>query len=334
MNELSLAELERRWAHIEAAIDATADIDRWCSGPDWIIPVHTGFGPDAETLLLTDDGPEPGFALLARYRLSDGRRMLAGLEPLWGFASPLIAPDVERTVAAVARHLAADDGWDVLVLPGMPMPDRPTSYAARVVAGLGSLGEVRAGQGMTRQVGDLGDGHEAWLARRTPRFRRNLRQANDRAEHHGVTYLDVSDQQDLFDRLLLIESRTWKGAEESGITSPDMSTTYRAMVERLQVRGRLRAHVARCDGADIGYILGGVRNGRYRGLQLSYTESAEHLSVGNLLQHRQIELLCRNGEATVYDLGMDLDYKRRWADHEVSSFTIVIERPGGPSTAS
>ncbi|MGI9613732.1 MAG: GNAT family N-acetyltransferase [Acidimicrobiales bacterium] len=331
MNVFTLAEIDAKSSEIEAALEATDEIDRWCSGPDWVIPVHHGFAPDASTLLLeTTASATPGFALLARYRLADGRRMLAGLEPLWGFASPLIGSDIGVLASSLATHLSIDDGWDVLVLPGMPMPETPTAFTAEVVRALGTLGEVRIGEGMTRQVVDLADGYDEWLARRSRTFRRNLRHAAERAAREGVTYESVSDYDGVFERLLAVEERSWKGADDSGITSSEMRATYAAMTERLASQGRLRAHVARCGGEDIGYIVGGVRAGRYRGLQLSFVQEAESLSVGHLLQSHQLQLLVTDDEAVSYDLGMDFEYKRRWADRTVTSFTVVIEREVRP----
>ncbi|MDH3678544.1 MAG: GNAT family N-acetyltransferase [Acidimicrobiia bacterium] len=334
MKLLSLADLDGRWLDVESALDATVDVDPWCSGPDWVIPVHQGFGSGAEALLLETDGPpSSGYALLARYRLADGRSMIAGLDPLWGFASPLLGADVESTTEQLSGHLVTDGGWDVLVLPGMPSPEGPSSFTARVVRGLADLGTVRAGEGITRQLADLSGGYDAWLDRRASRFRRNLRKATERAREAGVSFVDLSTEVDVFDRLLEIERRSWKGADASGITSSDMGATYRAMVDRLRARDRLRIHVARRQNADIGYILGGVRAGRYRGLQLSYTTDAAELSVGHLLQDHQIRLLCATGEADTYDLGMDLDYKRRWADRAETSFTIMIDRNGADGAA-
>ncbi len=335
VKELSLEELDARADVVEAVLDQTDEVDPWCSGPDWILPVHHGFASGDDTLLLAaGPGEGGGYGLLARYRLSDGRTMVAGLEPLWGFASPLLGAESEAIAASVAEHLDNDPDWDVLVLPGMPTPTGPDSFTTGVVRGLARLGAVRVGEGITTRTADLSRGHPAWLDRRGSRFRRNVRQAGERAEREGVSFHDVSAQPDVFDRLLLIESRSWKGIDDSGITSPEMSATYRAMVERLQGSGRARIHVARRREADVGYILGGVRAGRYRGLQLSYTEDAAELSIGHLLQHHQIQLLCKAEEATTYDLGMDLDYKQRWADDEITTYTIVIERNGDQPTSS
>ena len=327
MNVLSLTELDTRSSDVESALDATREIDPWCSGPDWVLPVHRGFAPSAATLILDlTSGNDRGFALLGRYRTADGERMLAGLEPLWGFASPLIGADIASVARRLAEHLDTDREWDVLVLPGMPLPDGPTAFTTQVVRSLGRLGDVRIGEGITRRVADLSCGYDGWLARRSRSFRRNLRQAGRRAQHEGVEFEDASVDPDVFERILAIERRSWKGVDDSGITSPEMHATYAAMVARLAERGRLRAHIARCGGVDAGYILGGVRSGRYRGLQLSFVEEAAPLSLGHLLQAHQLRLLTASREATTYDLGMDLDYKQRWADRAIRSFTVVIQR--------
>lgn len=325
MKHLSLADLDRQWSDFESAVDRTPEVDRWCSGLDWVLPVHAGFGPGAgaEPLVLTDGS---GWALLARYRSGDGHRVIAGLEPLWGFASPLVGPDVEGLAGRVARELAAEP-WDQLVLPGMPELVSDASFPMRAASALAALGPVGIGAGIVRQVADLGEGYDAWWARRSPRFRRNLSQAGRRARAAGLTVEDASGEPDVFERIVAVERRSWKGRDDTGITSPEMLVTYRAMTARLQARGRLRVLVARLGGADVGYIMGGVRAGIYRGLQLSYVREAAELSVGHLLQHHQLRALCSTGEAGTYDLGMDLEYKARWADRAVPTFTLVVNRP-------
>ncbi|MGF1595666.1 MAG: GNAT family N-acetyltransferase [Acidimicrobiales bacterium] len=334
MTPLSFDDLDAASCAIESAVDHTPEIDRWCSGPDWVLPVAAGFAPDTDRWCRRVETPSgSGFALLARYSLEDGRSIVAGLEPLWGFASPLLGAEVEAVCEAVAAELDADPSWDLLVVTGMPRPSGPEAFTSRVVRSLGRLGQVRVGAGIVRQVADIGGGYDAWAAGRSPRFRRSLRQAADRADRAGLRLVDRSDDGDVFDRLLDIERRSWKGLDESGIAAPQMRETYRRMVERLQRRGRARIHVAVLDGRDVGYIMGGVRAGNYRGLQLSYAEEAAGLSIGHLLQHHQLQRLTADREATRYDLGMDLDYKRRWADRAEPSFTLVFDRRR-PTTGS
>ena len=340
VDEISLDELADLWRHHEAAVDLTPAIDPWCSGPDWQLPVARGFAPKARRLLLVSPAGD-GFVLLGRYRAADGTPMLGGIEPLWGFGSPIVGADVGAVAAAAAMVLAGRRDWRVLFLPGIPpvgegpagVPARPgasggqaRSETVAVALALSSLGRVGFGEGITRRIADLTGGYEAWLSRRSPRFRRNLRQAAARAAETGLTICDASTDPDLFQRLLAIERRSWKGHRHSGITSPEMTTTYRLMVERLSTRDRLQAHIARVGERDVGYILGGIRGRRYRGLQLSYDDEARQLSIGNLLQDHQLRHLDRHGLADVYDLGMDIDYKRRWSDRTETTVTMLVHR--------
>jgi len=360
VEQLTIEDLDRRWADVETAADATPGIDPWCSGLDWQIPVTLGFAPTANRLLFaTDDGS--GFALLASYRDPNGTQVLSGLEPLWGFGSPILGPDPGAIGAALALVLGSgtttDSGagaiappWQTMVLPGLPPISRPTGPTSQrrpaapagssdqtetspghhtslpLALALASLGRAGFAEGITRQLIDLDDGYEAWLQRRSPKFRRNLRRAGRQAADAGLTVVNGADDPDVFDRLLAIEQRSWKGLDGSGITGDAMTVMYRTMVDRLRTRGRLLVHLAVLDGDDVGYILGGVRDRRYRGLQLSYTDDAAGLSVGNVLQAHQLAELDHWDLADVYDLGMDFDYKRRWADRTETSVVLVIQR--------
>ena len=357
MRQLTLEEVDVLWQRIEAAIDATPDIDPWCSGPDWTLSVNAGFAPASDRLLLEAAGGA-GYALLAGYETSRGTRFYSGLEPLWGFGSPIFGPNPAEVVQQLVAHLRDRTDWRALYLPGLPGRPGPTerdtgartgaatgahavqpsSFTLAVAQGLSQLGPTRILEGITRRVADLSGGYQAWADRRSPRFRRNLRQARRRADDAGMTITDISHDPDVLERLLAIEVRSWKGREGSGITSLEMSTMYRTMIDRLAERGRLAAHVAHLPDPlgrgrrdDVGYILGGVRNRRYRGLQLSFVQERPGLSIGNLLQDHQLRVLAEPGPdsaplAHTYDLGMDFDYKRRWADRAETSVVIVVNR--------
>jgi hypothetical protein len=321
VDEITLDDLAHRWHDVESVVDETPAIDRWCSGPDWQLPVTQGFSPRGKRLLLASDSPR-GYALLGHYRLPDGRLVLGGIEPLWGFGCPILGNQQGAVAEALADRLVHNDNWSSLVLPGFSNGDSTIDVAVA----LGRLGAVGVAEGITRQVADLSDGYDAWFNKRSSRFRRNLRQATRKAADAGLEIVDVSGCAEVFPRLLAIEQQSWKGHDDSGITSVEMTATYRAMVDRLAQRNRLHVHIARLGDADVGYILGGIRNRRYRGLQLSYTEQAGHLSVGNLLQHHQIQLLEQHDLAHTYDLGMDIDYKRRWADRAETTVSLVVNR--------
>ena len=104
-----------------------------------------------------------------------------------------------------------------------------------------------------------------------------------------------------------------------------MGQAYRSIARRLAATGSLRVCMASLDGRDVGYVLGGVRSGIYRGLQISFSAEHRDLSIGHLLQDHELHRMAAAGVRR-YDLGMDLEYKRRWADTIEVSRTIVAVR--------
>lgn len=317
--------IEDRWGDLERAVDQTPSIDRWCSGPDWVYSAAAAFSPMSKTVLL--EHPGAGFALLAKHTLDDGGLVLAGMEPLWGFASPVFGQDLAAVAESLSRWLQADPSWGRLVLPGLPEDGTLLRTLARPLSRIGELGVA---EGITRQVIDLSDGHDAWLQSRRPSFRRNLRNASRRAADVGMTFCSLDESPgitagEVFDRIHTIESKSWKGKDGDGITSPDMAAFYTRLIDRLLERGRLRMTVAQIDGRDVGYIIGGIRQGRYRGLQLSYVQEHRSLSISHLLQRHQVTELASSGVET-YDMGMDMEYKQRWANRQETSVVLVLDR--------
>lgn len=254
---------------------------------------------------------------MAAYVDADGDKVLCGLEPLWGFSCPVLLPDPEvhadEFVDEVRRLV-----WDRMVITGLTEASPLFHEMARSLL---RVGEVYRGDGIQRCTADLTGGYEAWLERRSPRFRRQQRRRLRAASEAGVTIENVVEAEGLIERLLAIEADGWKKSD--GMASPAMTTMYRTMIDRLSTRRRLRASIARLGGRDVGFIVGGVRAGIYRGLQLSYVEGVAKLEVGHLLQDHQLRNL--PGVHT-YDLGMDIPYKRRWADRVVPTTVLVARR--------
>ncbi len=98
------------------------------------------------------------------------------------------------------------------------------------------------------------------------------------------------------------------------------------MLPRLARRGAVRAQVGKRDGEDVAIVVGGVIDTpggvAYRGLQFSFDDRLRPLGLGNVAQLAQIEALSREGVA-LYDLGSDVDYKRRWGEGCLTTVTLV-----------
>ncbi|MGK2928792.1 MAG: GNAT family N-acetyltransferase [Acidimicrobiales bacterium] len=303
----------------DAAVDRTPGADEFCASTFWSFAAATSF-PQAGAPVLFGDGD--AFCGLRPVRTVDGTDLLVGLDPVWGFASPLVGSP--SGAAAMLRARLGMARFDLAVVAGQRDDSLLTSWVVRTLADDYQLfhGPVEA-----RLQIDLSAGVAPWLARRSGRFRQQLRRRQRAADERGLEIVDLSAMasDEVFDRILTIEARSWKADADTGLRSSDLADFYRQVSARLGAQERLRVLVARIASADVGYILGGVRGGTYRGLQLSYDRTVADLGLGHLLQFEQLSRLEGEGVAT-YDLGMDMEYKRRWSDRIDETMAVVVRR--------
>lgn len=309
MIRLTAADFERDIDAYDAVVRESHGIDRFCSSSDWVLAARDAWAPGAPTFLARG---AHGYAAFVRRTEPNGAQLLTGFDTEWGFASPLVGHD------GVAREFAAaveGEPWHAILLPGL----LPGARLMRAVVAAFRHHQVRLGPTLTRWVASLDDGLDGYLSRRDAKLRSNLRRAAKRARAEGITFETTGS----LERALAVERRSWKGVACTGLLVPEMHAFYRALLARLG--GRARMVFARKDGEDVGYILGGVRDGTYRGFQFSYDEGFAHVSLGSLLQVEQIAVLAAEGIGT-YDMGIDLPYKRRWADGAVDTVTLAVVR--------
>ncbi len=299
-------------------VGASPDIDRFCSGADWSLTAHASFGRRGRLHTASGDGAA---VALACARTPWRTPVLCSLDPVWGFACPVVGPDAAEAAGLVADLLRRPDGrWAATLLSGVaPGSAREAALADR----LGRRHRIEVGPSMTRRLADLEGGAQTWLERRGPHFRRNLRRARRRAADAGLRIEPVVGGAEVVERAVAVDRRSWKGTQGSGLAEPAMASFYAGLARRLAPAGGLRAAFARQGGTDVGFILGAVRDDTYRGFQLAHDEHVAALSVGNLLQWHQIEAAATEGIVR-YDLGMDMEYKRAWADLELTTRTLVV----------
>ncbi|MFO0751459.1 MAG: GNAT family N-acetyltransferase [Myxococcota bacterium] len=324
MELLSLDALTSAPEPFDAAVAATSDIDHFCSSSAWIVPAHAAFHAQQRPFVWRSDD---GWLALSRGETFGLGRYLAPLEAMWGLACPLVGPDPRRLARGAVDALEACHAeWDALWLGGL-VKDGPLfrELAARLTVKLNAT--LRLGPSTVRWTASLDGGYEGWLGRRSAKFRANARRVVAKARASGLALewheaIDVDAAAALYERILAIEARSWKGQEGSGFVGGDMRTFYRLMVPRLAATGRLRALVATLGGEDVAFVFGGVFAGTYRGLQVSFDDRFRALALGNVMQCEMIDRLAAGGVLT-YDLGSDMDYKARWAERGLETVTLV-----------
>jgi hypothetical protein len=306
---LTVEDFEREIAAYDAFVREGEGIDRFCSSSEWVLAARDAWAPGAPTHLARG---AHGYAAFVRRTEPRGAQLLLGFDTEWGFASPLAGHD------GVAREFAAaieGEPWHGILLPGIV----PGSRLMRAVVAAFRRHEVRLGPTLTRWTASLEGGLDGYLSRRGGKLRSNVRRAAARARGEGISF----ERRGTLERALGVELRSWKGPARTGLLVPAMLAFYEALLARLGDRARMVT--ARRGGEDVGYIMGGVRDGTYRGFQFSYDERFAHVSLGSLLQVEQIAALAEEGVAT-YDMGIDLPYKRRWADGPADTVTLAVVR--------
>jgi len=301
----------------------TPAIDRFCSSSAWILAATAALMPPRAPFSFK--GTHGYFAAMRGVHPA-GFPYVEPVELAWGLASPLVGRDAVGLVAEVVPLLAGRRDWQLAIFSGLTVtgPQRRALDAT-----LPPRWERRRGQPTIRHVASLEGGIDGFLARRSRDLRKSLRKALRAAQDAGMTFESVraseGEANALYDRIQAVESRSWKSRDGVGIHAGPMRAFYGAMLPRLCALGQQRTIFARLGDRDVGYVLGAVMAGEYRGLQFSYDADLAQFGIGGLLQYHQVSELCAEGIVR-YDLGTEMDYKRRWAEEIMETEMLVLVR--------
>lgn len=306
----------------DAEVAATPEIDKFCSTTAWILAAGAALMPQNRTPYAFRG--KSGYFAAMRGVHSAGFPYIEPVELAWGLAAPLVSRDPEALVGELVPLLAARRDWQLAILSGMTA-DGPQRRALDRL--LPERWERRRGTPTVRHVASLDGGVDGYLSRRSRELRKSLRKTSAAAKEAGVTFEAVraTDPVALYARIQAVEARSWKSIDGVGIATGPMRLFYELMLPRICALGQQRTIFARRGDEDLGYILGAVFEGEYRGLQFSYADDAAKLGIGSLLQFTQIEELCAEGMLR-YDLGTEMEYKRKWAESTMETDMIVVVR--------
>jgi hypothetical protein len=304
-------------------VAATPAIDRFCSSSAWVLAAAAALMPPRAPFAFRSDS---GYFAAMRGVHPAGFPYIEPIELAWGLAAPLIGRDPMALAIDVATVLADRRDWQLAILSGLTA-DGPQRRALDRL--LPQRWERRRGTPTIRHVASLDGGIDGFLSRRSRELRKSLRKSLRAASASGVTFesvrSDAAGAAALYARIQAVEAASWKARDGVGISAGPMRTFYELMMPRLCAIGQQRTVFARASGRDVGYILGAVFEGEYRGLQFSYDDDHADLGIGGLLQYHQIIELCEAGVAR-YDLGTEMDYKRRWAEDVMETEMLVLVR--------
>ncbi|HRQ88848.1 MAG TPA: GNAT family N-acetyltransferase [Bacteroidia bacterium] len=309
MERLTLAQFRERSEDCErAVVAASSDGTVFCDGPLWQLAAHDHLHRtpvEARHLIAERDGAW----LLFAEQEQESPGILFPLEAAWMFGCPLVG-EPEPAVDLLIEAGRQEPGL-VVFIGGVEHQGGLHRQLHRVRSRPGGIREF---PGTDVMLIDLADGVDAWLERRSKKFRRTLRTACEDDGAIGLADVSSEPPERLFDRILAVQRRTYKWREGTDIfLLPEYRAFYRDLLSGLHRTGHLRVIFATRDGEDLAYIFGGILGRSYRGLQMSYIDECRDLGLGNRLQLENLRRCAEEGIAT-YDLGMHAPYKERWAD--------------------
>lgn len=307
----------------DRAVAETPEIDRFCSSSTWVLAAHAALMPARDTFIYRG---KSGYFAAAQGVHPAGFQYVEPLELAWGLASPFAGKDAKALAEEVVRVLATRRDWRLVIIAGITADGPQRRALDRLIP---ASWDQRLGKPTVRHVASLEGGVDGFLSRRSRELRKSLRKSQRAAADEGITFEEVrvprSEAKELYDRIQAVEAHSWKSRDGVGIGQGPMRDFYRLMLPRLCELGQQRTWFARHRDRDVGYILGGVQDREYRGLQFSYDASLARLGIGSLLQLQQIMALCEEG-VTQYDLGTEMDYKRKWAEATMETEMLVLVR--------
>ena len=155
-------------------------IDPVCSTSRWACAAADAFAPEARPRIYQ---LASGMVALLEHDNPRGP-VLTGFDTLWGFSVPLIGPDPDALVTEVVEELLPTIPHHALAVAGVPVQGSLLDALVRQ-SPAGFTGSA------DRCVADLSHGFDAWLERRSSRFRRSLRVAATGAEAVSYTHLTL-----------------------------------------------------------------------------------------------------------------------------------------------
>lgn len=271
--------------------------DPLSSGPEWQITARNNSRRRRDDCLVRIDGDSGLF--FSKSSLDD-LIVLGAFEAHWKFGSPVLGPRGLKMLMELISELKSASRFATIQInvPGLEQGGEGASALAAANVHLMSHSQTE------QAAASLEGGLDGWLARRSPKFRRNLRRSLRMADSEGLTIERWNPEEgvceQIYSRMLAVEQRSWKGAIADGLFA--LRKFYFELLVAYARSGMARVTFARIGDLDVGFNFGGAYGGIYRGQQTSYDQAYSALSIGSLMHFDTVRWLIEE-EATLHHFG-------------------------------
>lgn len=302
---------------------------------EWFQCCWTAAGSDRQPeLLLIEDTAGP----LAAIPLMRWREKVHGLPvrllglaecPDTPFADLLIAGQHDQVLNTFLQYVRTQGDWDLMRLRKIPT----TSPTVKLFqTHLERQGRWRAVPGEQSPYLEITGGWSEFFSEKTQRFRKTLRNIQNRLERAGrisvEEHREVDPDSPLFSEILEVSSQSWKADRGVAMaTMPRMPEFFRDLSRCASRNGWLRLWMLRLNGHAVATEYQIQSLGVVHALRSDYAWGVREYSPGAYLNFRIIQSLFEAGDVTRYDMGPGTnEYKLRWASGSQETITIEIYR--------
>lgn len=178
---------------------------------------------------------------------------------------------------------------------------------------------------------EFGDSWEDYLSRRSKTFRKKLLYTLHRAERESLTCRIITSDdviEDIIDRIIKVEAKTWKYSEGSALTSTENSQNfYRGLIEYADRSGSFFLTLMEKDDHPIAYNLNWIVRDTVFGLKQSYDEEFRNFGPGKVLLAYTIQKSIEKG-LRYLEMGKTDDFKQEWSGKNYNHSRIHIYHKG------
>ena len=336
MEKIPFHDLEGHKGWQQAALHS-GQADPFCCLPAWQLSFHEVFAPERRLLVWHEARhTSHSMLVLAEQVFATDSVLLTPIDTLWFFSSPLLGVHAVDMLARVTDELAARYApfFPRIVLSGL----QPGSLLPqRLLRTFSHSFDFFMHSEAIQCAASLEGGLDGFLSRRSANHRAKLSKGRRRAQQRGIEYerhipVTEAEAQAVFERMLAVESKSWKGVGQCGMAEEPARSFYDVMLRRLAPARGARIMFATHEGQDVGFIFGGMAGDVYRGQQFSYDLEWKDAGIGNLMQLEQVAWLCEQG-ASRYDMGPltgpRMGYKAHWTERRlpIQTWLMVKKQP-------
>ncbi len=314
------SDIREKWKKLALS---TGQTDPCCCAPSWNLAFHKIFNPASRVFYFAEDD---GLVLFTEHFLPNNTIYIGPVDDSWMFGRPILGFMATEIFDYALNEWHKKYGTCLPPIALSSMIDND-GFCINFFLRFRKKFDFLRLNAMVEGCASLRGGVDGWLSRRSANHRAKLKKAAKKARANSLEFVRYrpasrEEAEPLYQRMLKVERKSWKGIEHCGMAEAPSRQFYNELMGRQALNGDALLIFAQQDGEDLGFIYGGVCGPYYRGQQFSYVNNMAHLSLGNLMQWEKVKWLCELGLMR-YDMGPitgpRMGYKSHWTEIQKES---------------